>query len=205
MASGRIFLSYRRDDTRHVAGRLFDRLAKRFGAANVFIDVVAIEPGRDFGEAIERAVGGCDVLLALIGRKWLSGTDEHGQRRINDPTDLVRLEIKSALDRKIQVIPVLVDGATAPRPDDLPEVLAPLAQLNAVRLDYETFDTDMGPLMKVLDRAVRQPPWLLWLRRLTAAAAVAVVLAVVLWFLIPRTPETRHTKASQRPQTRVRS
>lgn len=48
MASGRIFLSYRRDDTRGVAGRLFDRLAKRFGKANVFIDVVAIEPGRDF-------------------------------------------------------------------------------------------------------------------------------------------------------------
>ncbi|MGH4011042.1 MAG: tetratricopeptide repeat protein, partial [Pseudonocardiaceae bacterium] len=154
-ASGQIFLSYRRDDTQHVAGRLRDRLAERFGDANVFMDVDSIEPGLDFSEAIERAVGGCDVLLALIGTRWLRGTDEHGRRRLDDPDDLVRLEIKSALDRDVLVIPVLVDRAAAPRRDDLPEILAPLARRHAVPLDHETFRTDMVRLIDALDRAVQ--------------------------------------------------
>ena len=157
MAPRRIFLSYRREDTRHMAGRLFDQLAKRFGRANVFMDVNSIEPGIDFGQAVERAVGGCDVLLALIGKRWLSSMDEHGQHRLDNPADLVRLEIESALDRNILVIPVLVDGAAAPRQQDLPESLAPLARRNAVRLDHETFRIDMGPLMGVLPRRFRLP------------------------------------------------
>jgi hypothetical protein len=157
-ASGQIFLSYRRDDTQHVAGRLFDRLAERFGHVNVFMDVDSIEPGLDFDETVARAVGGCDVLLALIGTRWLGGTDEHGQRRLDDPDDLVCLEIKAALDRDIRVIPVLIDGAAAPRRDDLPKILAPLARRNAIRLDHETFRTDIGRLIDVLDRAVQATP-----------------------------------------------
>jgi hypothetical protein len=109
--SQRIFVSYRREDTRHMAGRLFDRLSERSGESNVFMDVDSIEPGIDFSQAIERAVQKCDVLLALIGRAWLSETDEHGRPRLDDPDDLVVLEIKSALDRDIRVIPVLIDGA----------------------------------------------------------------------------------------------
>jgi hypothetical protein len=69
--TGRIFLSYRRVDTAHVAGRLFDRLEARFGAGTVFMDVDSIEPGIDFTEAIEAAVGSCGVLLALIGPRWV--------------------------------------------------------------------------------------------------------------------------------------
>jgi len=201
-ASGRIFLSYRRDDTRLMAGRLFDRLAERFGKANVFMDVNSIEPGIDFGEAIERAVAGCDVLLALIGRTWLSSMDEHGQRRFDDPADLVLLEIKSALDRDIRVIPVLVDGAVAPRRQDLPGILAPLARRNAIRLDHETFRTDMGPLMEVLDQAVGpnsahpdvpqpQPPW--FRRPWLIATAAALVVAIVVTSVIIK---TRHATPS---------
>ena len=150
--SRRIFVSYRREDTRHMAGRLFDRLAERFGDVNVFMDVDSIEPGVDFAEAIERAVGQSDVLLTLIGAAWLCETDEHGRRRLDDPDDLVVLEVKSALNRGIRVIPVLVDGAAPPRRDDLPECLAPLARRNAVRLDHDTFRSDIGPLLAVLDR-----------------------------------------------------
>ena len=115
-----------------MAGRLFDRLSERFGESNVFMDVDSIEPGIDFSQAIERAVQKCDVLLALIGRAWLSATDEHGRRRLDDPDDLVVLEIKSALERDIRVIPLLIDGAAAPSHDDLPEGLAPLARRNAI-------------------------------------------------------------------------
>ena len=108
---GRIFISYRRSDTPHVAGRLFDRLVARFGAGNVFIDVDTIEPGLDFTDAIADAVGACDVLLALIGSHWLDAADDRGRRRLDDPDDLVVVEIATALQRQIRVIPVLVDGA----------------------------------------------------------------------------------------------
>jgi fructose transport system substrate-binding protein len=153
--SRRIFVSYRREDSRHMAGRLFDRLAERFGDGNIFMDVDSIEPGVDFGEAIERAIRGCDVLLALIGRDWVGATDERGRRRLDDPDDLVVLEVRSALDRDLRVIPVLIDGAASPRRTDLPDGIAALARRNAVRLDHDTFRSDIGPLLRALDAAPR--------------------------------------------------
>jgi YVTN family beta-propeller protein len=155
VSSGRIFLSYRREDTRHIAGRLFDRLVGRFGVGNVFMDVDSIEPGLDFRVAVRSAVGGCDVLLALIGDRWLGATDEQGRRRLDDPDDLVVLEVNTALQRQIRVIPVLVGGAAAPRRHELPDVLADLAYRNGVRLDHETFNTDLSTLMTALDRVFR--------------------------------------------------
>jgi hypothetical protein len=85
--SGGIFVSYRRQDTRHVAGRLFDRLAERFGRSHVFMGIVSIEPGLDFAETIDEAVSGCDVLLVLIGLSWLNAVDEHGRRRLDNLDD----------------------------------------------------------------------------------------------------------------------
>jgi TIR domain len=152
--SGRIFVSYRRQDTRHVAGRLFDRLADRFGRSHVFMDVTSIEPGYDYVEAINEAVSRCAVLLALIGQNWLSALDEKGNRRIDNPNDLVMLEVKAALDQGIRVIPLLVDGAFAPKRDDLPEMIADFTRRNCFRLDHETFDSDLGVLMDVLDRTI---------------------------------------------------
>jgi len=93
---GRIFLSYRRSDAQHLAGRLYDRLETRFGAGNVFMDVDSIEPGLDYGEAIDKAVGSCDVLLVVIGTRWLDAVDEHNRRRLDDPDDLIMLEIATA-------------------------------------------------------------------------------------------------------------
>jgi TIR domain len=95
-STGRIFISYRRDETAYPAGWLFDRLAQHFGSAQVFKDVDSIELGDDFVEVISRAVGSCDVLLALIGDQWLNITDLHGRRRLDDPDDFVRLEIEAA-------------------------------------------------------------------------------------------------------------
>jgi WD40 repeat protein len=155
IGSGGVFVSYRRQDTRHVAGRLFDRLAERFGKSHVFMDVVSIGPGLDFAEVIEAAVSGCDALLALIGQSWLGAVDEHGRRRLDNPNDLVLLEVKAALDQGVRVIPVLVDGASAPRREELPEVIAGLVRRNWVRLDHETFDSDIGGLMDVLDGIIR--------------------------------------------------
>src|SRR4029077_277460 len=116
----RIFLSYRREETRWAAGRLFDRLSRRFGKDQVFKDVDSIQLGDDFVEKITSAVGSCDVLLALIGDRWLTITDQDGQRRIDDDNDFVRLEIEAALTRNVRVIPILVEGAHMPRAADLP-------------------------------------------------------------------------------------
>ena len=90
-------------------------LVEHFRAEDVFKDVDNIEPGEDFIERITAAVGSCDVLLALIGPQWLTITDENGQRRLDNPEDFVRLEIETALTRKIRVIPILADEARIPR------------------------------------------------------------------------------------------
>lgn len=156
--TGRIFLSYRREETRHLAGRLADRLAGRFGSAQVFMDVDTIEPGVDFGVAITQAVGACDVLVVMIGQSWLTITDRHGRRKLDNPDDFVVLEIRAALDRNVRVIPVLVDGAHMPGRDDLPAVLHGLARRNAVRLDHETFRSDAGHLITAVEGILAAGP-----------------------------------------------
>ena len=138
---GRIFISYRRQETAWPAGRLYDVLVEHFPTEQVFKDVDNIEPGEDFVERITAAVGSCDVLLALIGPQWLTITDENGQRRLDNPEDYVRLEIETALKRKIRVIPILVDDARMPRANQLPATLAPLVRRNAVEINPLTFDT----------------------------------------------------------------
>ena len=99
-----VFLSYRRDDSPGYAGRVFDRLAGHFGEAKVFRDVDSIGYGEDFVERINVTVGSCDALIAIIGKQWLESRDKAGRRRLDDPKDFVRLEIKAALDRRIPVI-----------------------------------------------------------------------------------------------------
>lgn len=154
---GRVFLSYRREDTRHLAGRLYDRLAERFGHGHIFIDVDSIEPGADFPAAIEKAVTSCGVLLAVIGRAWLDASDEHGQRRLDDPDDFVVLEITAALRCGVRVLPVLVDGAAPPHRNQLPDALAPLANRNAVRVNHETFRSDVDTLLRAIAMILHLP------------------------------------------------
>jgi hypothetical protein len=151
-----IFLSYRRQETSHLAGRLADRLFAQFGEAYVFMDVDSIAPGSDFGEAIARAVNECAVLLALIGPSWISAVDARGRRRLDDPDDLVVLELQAALDRAIPVIPVLVDGAKAPTRDELPPTLGALARRQALRIDHDTFRTDCAALLDHVARFVAE-------------------------------------------------
>src|ERR1700736_6392458 len=94
---GQIFISYRREESRWSARSLYDRLAARFDRKQIFMDVDAIAPGVDFFEAIEKRVGVCDVLIAVIGAHWLTSTDEQGVRRLENPEDFVRMEIATAL------------------------------------------------------------------------------------------------------------
>src|SRR5690242_18564211 len=115
---GRIFISYRREDTAGFAGWIFARLSEHFGRDQVFKDIDSILPGDDFVEEITNAVASCHVLIALIGGRWL--TDSAGQRRLDSPKDFVRLEIEAALKRGVRVIPILVEGVDVPSADQLP-------------------------------------------------------------------------------------
>jgi hypothetical protein len=153
---GRIFVSYRREETAYPAGWLFDRLAEHFGGSQVFKDVDSIEPGDDFVQVITAAVGSCDVLLALIGDQWLTITDAHGRRRLDNPDDFVRLEIEAALARDVRVIPIIVEGARMPRADELPDSLAKLVRRQALELSPSRFDFDTNRLLRVLDKTLAE-------------------------------------------------
>jgi len=156
-----IFLSYRREDAADAAGRLYDSLVTRFGAGSVFLDIDTIDPGADFTEAVEGALASCDVLLALIGRQWLTAADARGRPRLEDPGDLVRVEVQTALASGIRVIPVLVQGVTMPTPDQLPDGLKELAHRNAVEMTAArwSYDVDQltGALWKIAQRQDAAP------------------------------------------------
>jgi hypothetical protein len=112
---GQIFISYRREESQWSARSLHVRLSQDFDPKQIFMDIDAIGLGDDFVEVIETKVAKCDVLIAVIGRNWVTSKDDHGDRRLNNPEDFVRMEIGAALKRKIRVMPVLVDGALMPR------------------------------------------------------------------------------------------
>ena len=148
--SGGVFVCYRRGDTAGFAGRIYDRLAKRLGRDNVFIDVDNIQPGLDFVEVLSERVGKCDALVAVIGRDWVSSAGSDNRRRIDDPQDFVRIEIEAALERSVRVIPVLVDGAKMPRPEELPDSLKKLARRQGIDISHTQFESDVRKLTRAL-------------------------------------------------------
>jgi len=150
-----IFISYRRQDQSHAAGRLFGELASLIGADRIFMDVDAIPLGVDFVEVLEQKVATCEVLLAVIGSGWLNATDDVGCRRLDRSDDFVRIEIASALRRNIPMVPVLMDGAQMPEAKDLPDDLKPLARRQATVLSHRGFRKDVEHLVRKL--ALRLP------------------------------------------------
>jgi hypothetical protein len=143
-----VFINYRRDDSGY-AGRIYDRLHARF-PGQVIMDVAGIQPGVDFNKAIRKAVRTCDAFVAIIGRYWLSSTDAEGRRRIDREDDFVRMEIATALSENISLIPVLVRGASMPRPEELPADLQPLTRRNALEITDTDFDVDINRLIQSL-------------------------------------------------------
>jgi TIR domain-containing protein len=147
----RVFVSYRRDDSATIVGRICDRLASELGPGHVFKDVDNIPFGVDFVEYLDHEVEQCTVLFAVIGPQWLA-TGPGGDRRLNDPRDFVRIEIASALRRGIPVVPLLVDGARLPQTHEMPEDLQPLARRNGIEIRRDPdFHNDMTRLLSRLD------------------------------------------------------
>jgi hypothetical protein len=145
-------LSYRRDDSKWIAGRIFDRLEDHYGRGNVFMDIDAIPVGLDFREHLQQSLQRCDILLAIVGPKWL-GTDEHGHHAIADETDWVRIEIETALAKKIPVIPILIDRLRMPKATELPEGLRNFAFRQAAEVDSGVdFRTHLDRLIRSMDQ-----------------------------------------------------
>lgn len=194
-----VFISYRRDDTAGVVGRLYDRLSARFGQRNVFLDVDAVPRGVDFREQMLQAVRVSDVFLLIIGKDWL-GSSPDGPR-IMAPSDYVRLELEAAFDAEVPVIPVLVDGVAMPDASQLPESLGRLVYLNAavLRIDQD-FQTHTARLIDDIEKSARsgrKTPSPVKPGRHWPAAAVAIVIVAALgapwllpkWFNPPKTNE----------------
>ncbi len=148
--AGGIFISYRRSDIQGAAGRLYDGLRHLFLPEQIFMDVASIEPGLNFVEVITEKISTVEAMLVLIGPRWLATQDDRGTRRLDNPNDPVRLEVAAALERKIRVIPVLVDEAKMPSASDLPEPLKPLSLRNATTVAHATFQDDVNRLGAVL-------------------------------------------------------
>ena len=154
----KIAISYRRADTDVMAGRIRDRLALRYGEDAVFMDIDNIPFGKDFRVHISEAVVQSDVLLVIVGPRWLGGGS-----RIDAETDFVRFEVETAISNAIPIFPVLAGSARMPQPVQLPESLKNFAFLNAAPVDT---GRDFHQHMERLIRGIDQIPD----RRATSAA-----------------------------------
>jgi hypothetical protein len=143
----RLFISYRRDDGAGVAGRLRDRLVPVYGAANVFVDVDNLQVGDRFDRRLEEALKSADVLIPVIGRRWVEILGERGQ---SHRTDYVRWEIATALQSGIAVVPVTVEGAQLPDLAVLPEDLRTLPLNNGYAISHRHFDRDVADFISQL-------------------------------------------------------
>ncbi len=151
----KIFISYRRQDSTVITGRIYDRLVAAFGERTVFRDIDDIPAGKDFRAVLETEVGKSNVMLVIIGPQWAGITDSHGNKRLFDPNDFVRIEVESGLKRPdITVIPVLAMGASMPAANELPDSLQELAYRNAVMVRNDPdFDYDTKRLIHQLKRS----------------------------------------------------
>jgi hypothetical protein len=154
---GSIFISYRRADSPGYVRALLSDMRNTFGGKQVFLDMEDIAAGSDFPIIIDEAVRNCELLLALIGPKWVELRDESGQRRIENLTDFVRLELGAALECKIPIIPVLLENAKMPKADELPDELKLLSTLQGISLTYDRWDDDIARLFVAIERITVEP------------------------------------------------
>jgi len=151
-----IFLSYRREDSRHFAGRLFDSISSALPNIRVFMDVDSIRFGEDFVDVLNEQLNSCQALLVVIGPSWLQKRGDTGKTNLDDPDDFIRIEIETAITRKIPVIPVLVDGAQMPAQNEIPETLRPLRRRQFIRIDHDNYNPVVKQLVVQLSELVNK-------------------------------------------------
>jgi hypothetical protein len=149
--SSNIFITYRREDTGSQAGRLHDQLGERYGPDAVFKDIDSIDPGRPWRQAVDDAVMSAEIVLAMIGPKWLR---ELKARSRSGGKDWVAYELEAALREGRRVIPLLVNGTQMPEAADLPETLVALTELQGFSVTDALWNAQMDELVRRLDRVV---------------------------------------------------
>ena len=181
-----IFISYRRADSHAITDRIQDRLSATFGQDEVFQDVEDLPPGVNYQEYVEDKISIGDVLLVIMGHQWSTITDDDGNRRIDKPDDPVRLEIEAGMrNPTLTLIPVLVEGATMPPPEDLPESLRELHYRNALQVRHNPdFERDIQNLIESIRQlvpgtATSNPAPAIQGRNWTIPIAALVVIGVV--------------------------
>src|SRR5262249_46338813 len=152
LAVGGVFVNYRTRDGDWAARLTAQELSAQLGPEQVFFAGRSIPPGDDFVSYIEQRLAGCGILLAIIGRQWLQVTDRSGtRRRLDDPEDWVRREIRLAFEHNVRIIPVLLDGIAPLQESDLPDDIAALARRQYLRLDYRD-EMDIAALVEEVRR-----------------------------------------------------
>lgn len=172
--AAKVFISYRRGEDSGYTQALYDRLVKRFGRRNVFLDVGGdIRAGDELSGLLAKRIGTCTVVLAVVGPSWLDLADASGSRRLDNPADWVRFEILAAFAGNKRIIPVLVNNARCPGAADLPPALGFLAERNAVSLTPLLFNEDCERLCREIELVAREEP----VRELTTSRLTASALA----------------------------
>lgn len=180
-----IFISYREKDTAAEAGRLADSLKQHFYNEQIFMDIDKIEPGVDFTDVINHSLASCDVMLAVIGPNWATlQSSTSNTTRIKDPNDWVRLEIATALERKVRVVPVLVDGVTLPSLDELPEDLHALVRRQAYEISNKRWKYDTDNLAAFLQKSVGIPGRQSTVVPQPSSTSSSPVAAIIKWGLV---------------------
>ena len=142
-----IFVNYRVTDSAFAAGLIYDSLVERFGAVQVFRDCDSMPLGDLYPSRIRKAVQKCRIMVSVIGPSWLDARDPSGLRRIDNPSDWVRLELGTAFQRGTRVIPVLLDSTCLPGPDQLPDDLRALSYCQFHQVRSRRADADVADLV----------------------------------------------------------
>jgi hypothetical protein len=184
--TGKLFISYRRSDSRGVAGRLSDTLGAYFGDDRVFRDIENIAGGADFGDVIEQNLQTADAVIVLIGPDWLSVQNEDGQRRLDDPKDWVAEEIAAAIQMQKPIFPVLVEGAPMPRAEELPDKLKALTRYNALSISDNRWKSDVQRLGKTISFEIpsaneRKLDWIRMGISFALFAALSFTTGIISW------------------------
>jgi hypothetical protein len=151
-----IFVSYRADDSIHLTSRLAEELAAHFGGRQVFRDHDSMELGTVYPERIRGALRECETMIAVIGPHWLDARGADGLRRIDNPNDWVRVELRTAFQRRIPVVPVLLDGTALPDREHLPADIGLLSRSHYWQIRSQTVRADIRGLIEKLDRSAPQ-------------------------------------------------
>jgi WD40 repeat protein len=155
----KIAISYRRADSEAMTGRIFDRLINHYGKEAIFRDIDDIPPGIDFRVHINQTLLKTHILLAIVGPQWLGVSADGTANRIQEESDPVRVEVETALRRRVPLIPVLIGATKMPSSDQLPPSLKDFAFRNAVKVDTgQDFDYHMDRLIRSMDAILEQAP-----------------------------------------------